>query len=293
MNPAQPSVYLAPLAKGFGRSYQVLPILQEEQDDVFKSELTPWAISVYGNIDHLNIKAGTDSQRLEINQIVPGSGSAQNGYQSITLYKTLIDADQNLKRVEITVQKWQTTLNPQHFIAKQKLESSNRQIFNDQFSGLVLVNGSINQIVSDGPAYSRPLSIFSTNDIGVAGSLLRNPSSSKACFGLVTAEGQIVFHPLQSPPIADWVSDNTKALDVQAALVAGSLMLPEKVSVFIKGSVAVLKSAFPNSLKTEYEPTFYSLNQAPPFFPTLNPDSLALIITRPPGKEYWDMVTNP
>jgi general secretion pathway protein E len=289
LNPPRPSVYLTPLKAGVGRS---LKIGERSRDwQAFDPNEQPWAVTVYGNLELLQVQASTkDRQVLELDQTLgpPGTPDRQ-GYQVVNLLKTWITTDQALHRVDLETQQWQLTLTPQKTISRQRLMAQTSQSVADRFSGLILVNGSIQQVA--GERYSRSLTVYAANDIGVSGPMLRHPQAPRAALGLVSLEGMMAFRPLQPPILAAWKAPESP-VTVQGALAAARYEDLPVQTIRIQGSVSVLQGPFPTGLQTEADPRLQGFRNAPPFYPVLNPDVMGVLVTNPPHDRQWAEVRN-
>jgi general secretion pathway protein E len=287
---AQQPVMLTAIQTNLAAPYPLQETEESLQQEMFNPNSADWAITLQGDLDRLVLTAESQSQQLELDQIISKT-PVQNGYQDIHLKKTFIVINQVHHWVEISSQTWQITANPKRFIVTQKMVSSSQKHLTDHFSGLILVNGTINQLSASGNVtYNQPLTIFSATGIGLDSSITKNTSSPAASLGLAVPNGQIAFHPIKEPAFAIWDNKNIKKLTIEGALVAGQFIGQDRLSVLVKGSVAVLANVYPKELETQYDPAFYSLNHTPPFYPVLNQDTLALIVTQSPEKEQWQEV---
>ncbi len=296
LSPARPSVFLTPVSSAQGASFPLAEV--QPGPDTFELNTTPWAIVVYGNVDYLLLNAPSpDTQTIEINQLLATPGTPDgNGYQRLSVLKTIISVDKRSQRAEITTQNWQWTVNPQKALTQQRLIKTINHRSRDRFSGLILVNGGIHALMSAEPdgqsAYNRPLTIFATNDIALPSALRKQATNPNAVLGIVTTEGQIAFQAHQKPVLAIWNRPKTSSQHIEAALVAPRYALAEEQHVEVYGSVAALQGEYPARLHTQADPALHSLIQSPPFFPMATSDSLALLVRKAPYDTHWSEVRN-
>lgn len=293
-----PGAGLTPISAGYGATLWLAQ--KQEQPNAFDPSKNQFALSVYGKVDRLVLNApNTNSQTIELNQLSPVQSIQPdaNGYQKQNLLKTTLEESLLSRIFKVTTQQLELTLNPQKNIINQKVIQTTTEYFPGNFSGLILIYGSVSQLVSKDTsgnnAYSRPLTFFANTDIGMPNALLHTVNSDKALLGLISQDGFIRFQPLEEPPISDWKATKNTAIQLEAALAATDYQIPQNTDVVIKGSVANIKGTFPPGLKTESDARFHHIAIAPPYYPKVNPDALAVLVTQAPSREHWQEKRDP
>jgi general secretion pathway protein E/type IV pilus assembly protein PilB len=288
----RPSVWLTPVTATTASSYQLG--LAQANRKAFPPDLQNWAISIYGNVDRLRLRSDSpEKQVIEVDQLLLATASHdKTGYQKRELLKTLITVDQGLHQAQFESQRWELTLNPQRVIVNQRALHMRSESFINRFSGLVMVHGPIQQLAGSDKrgmnAYTMPLSIFATQDIGIPQSIQANPLSPSACLGVISQEGSIQFNALNPPPLASWDSDTQAPIGVQAALAASQYHVSTTQPVTVQGSVAVTQGAFPMGLLAEPDPRLSHLTFFPPYYPIVNTGTDGVLITQAPSQRHWE-----
>jgi general secretion pathway protein E len=289
----RPSVWLTPTTASTAISYPLGSA--QPNPKAFQPDTQNWAISIYGNVDRLLLNAESpQKQVLEVDQFLLGSASPDKaGYQKRALLKTIITLDQALQRAQIDTQRWEWTLSPQRKLVNQRAIQMRSESFPNRFDGLMLVYGAIQQVAggekAGESAYAIPLSIFTTQDIGLPQSIQAHPLVATARLGLISQEGAIQFQPLAPSPMAQWDSDPQTPIQIQAALAASQYQLVSSQPVSVLGSVAVTHGTFPAGLATKPDARLSHLASSPPYYPVLNPGSQGVLITQPPTHRHWQL----
>jgi general secretion pathway protein E len=275
VNPIRPSVYLIPVQQNAA----AIPVRASGTDLDRKQTpmISPWALLAYGDVDRMVLQAGPEGQQIEIDQLE--KVSQDRSYRNVKLNKVL------LKNAKLEYEQWDLTLNPQDEIIKQKLLGHHHLELSQSFAGLVLVQGSIRQLVSKQAANSVALSIVASRSIGIASSL--KSVSPAVPLGIIANDAHIQFAPLTPPLLKSW-REKPGNLEVEGALVASAYRKPEgQGTVLVHGSVASLQDPLPEWLQVTYNPHFYSLEIHPPFFPIVNPEKKAFLLTKLFRQSHW------